>query len=133
MTCCRAQHPEELVEQLGYLRDVAAETGDDASRLVISLPGDAQHRRLGGRGARPPSATTSPSTTRSCPKAMDLSNWGPVGTPEQIIEWFRTFADGGRRPLHLPLRLARPVRAGGAVRARRAAGAPRAEPASAGG
>ena len=36
MTCCRAQHPEELVEQLGYLKDVAAETGDDASRLVIS-------------------------------------------------------------------------------------------------
>ena len=31
MTCCRAQHPEELVEQLGYLREVAAETGDDAA------------------------------------------------------------------------------------------------------
>ena len=28
-------------------------------------------------------------------KAMDLSNWGPVGTPEQIIEWFRTFAKAG--------------------------------------
>ena len=26
---------------------------------------------------------------------MDLSNWGPVGTPEQIIEWFRTFARAG--------------------------------------
>ncbi len=49
MTCCRAQHPEELEEQLGYLREVAAETGDDASRLTVSLPGDAQHRGLGGR------------------------------------------------------------------------------------
>jgi alkanesulfonate monooxygenase SsuD/methylene tetrahydromethanopterin reductase-like flavin-dependent oxidoreductase (luciferase family) len=26
---------------------------------------------------------------------MDLSNWGPVGTPEQIAEWIRTFADAG--------------------------------------
>jgi alkanesulfonate monooxygenase SsuD/methylene tetrahydromethanopterin reductase-like flavin-dependent oxidoreductase (luciferase family) len=28
-------------------------------------------------------------------KAMDLSNWGPVGTPEQIADWIRTFADAG--------------------------------------
>ena len=26
---------------------------------------------------------------------MDLCNWGPVGTPEQIAEWLRTFADAG--------------------------------------
>ena len=26
---------------------------------------------------------------------MDLSNWGPVGTPEQIAEWIRTFAEAG--------------------------------------
>ena len=28
-------------------------------------------------------------------QAMDLSNWGPVGTPEQIAVWIRTFADAG--------------------------------------
>jgi alkanesulfonate monooxygenase SsuD/methylene tetrahydromethanopterin reductase-like flavin-dependent oxidoreductase (luciferase family) len=28
-------------------------------------------------------------------KAMDLSNWGPVGTPDQITTWLRTFADAG--------------------------------------
>ena len=28
-------------------------------------------------------------------KAMDLSNWGPVGTPEQIGAWLREFADRG--------------------------------------
>ena len=28
-------------------------------------------------------------------QAMDLSNWGPVGTPEQITEWFRTFEAAG--------------------------------------
>jgi len=28
-------------------------------------------------------------------KAMDLSNWGPVGTPEQIAGWLREFAEAG--------------------------------------
>ena len=28
-------------------------------------------------------------------QAMDLSNWGPVGTPEQIADWMRTFAEAG--------------------------------------
>ena len=28
-------------------------------------------------------------------QAMDLSNWGPVGTPEQIADWIRTFAAAG--------------------------------------
>src|SRR5574341_236032 len=28
-------------------------------------------------------------------KAMDLGEWGPVGTPDAIAEWIRTFADAG--------------------------------------
>ena len=94
MTCCRAQHPEELVEQLGYLRDVAAETGDDASRLVISYQvtlniGDSE------AAARAAFGDYIGRYYPELSKAMDLSNWGPVGTPEQIIEWFRTFAKAG--------------------------------------
>lgn len=94
MTCCRAQHPEELVEQLGYLREVAAETGDDASRLVVSYQvtlnlGDSEEQARSAFGEY---------ISKYYPelsKAMNLSNWGPVGTPEQIIEWFRTFAQAG--------------------------------------
>jgi alkanesulfonate monooxygenase SsuD/methylene tetrahydromethanopterin reductase-like flavin-dependent oxidoreductase (luciferase family) len=26
---------------------------------------------------------------------MDLSNWGPVGTPDDIVAWLREFADQG--------------------------------------
>jgi alkanesulfonate monooxygenase SsuD/methylene tetrahydromethanopterin reductase-like flavin-dependent oxidoreductase (luciferase family) len=94
MTCCRAQHPEELVEQLGYLRDVAAETGDDASRLVISYQvtlniGDSED------AARAAFGEYISKYYPELSKAMDLSNWGPVGTPEQIIAWFRTFAAAG--------------------------------------
>jgi alkanesulfonate monooxygenase SsuD/methylene tetrahydromethanopterin reductase-like flavin-dependent oxidoreductase (luciferase family) len=94
MTCCRAQHPEELTEQLGYLREVAAETGDDASRLVVSYQvtlniGDSEDRARSAFGEY---------ISKYYPelsKAMNLSNWGPVGTPEQIIAWFRTFAEAG--------------------------------------
>lgn len=28
-------------------------------------------------------------------QAMDLSNWGPVGTPDQIAAWLREFAGRG--------------------------------------
>ena len=94
MTCCRAQHPEELVEQLGYLRDMAAETGDDVDRLVVSYQvtmniGDSESQANAAFGEY---------ISKYYPelsKAMNLSNWGPVGTPDQIIEWFRTFAAAG--------------------------------------
>jgi len=94
MTCCRAQHPEELTEQLGYLVEVAAETGDDASRLVISYQvtlniadsEDAARTAFGDYISR---------YYPELSKAMNLANWGPVGTPEQIISWFRTFAEAG--------------------------------------
>lgn len=94
MTCCRAQHPEELTEQLGYMREVAAETEDDASRLVVSYQvtlniGDSEERARSAFGEY---------ISKYYPelsKAMNLSNWGPVGTPEQIIAWFRTFAEAG--------------------------------------
>jgi alkanesulfonate monooxygenase SsuD/methylene tetrahydromethanopterin reductase-like flavin-dependent oxidoreductase (luciferase family) len=94
MTCCRARHPEELVEQLGYLREVAAETGDDAGRLVISYQvtlnvGDSEDQARNAFGQY--ISTYYPELS----KAMNLSNWGPVGTPDQIIEWFRTFAKAG--------------------------------------
>ena len=94
MTCCRAQHPEELVEQLGYLRDVAAETGDDASRLVISYQvtlniGDSEEK------AREAFGQYIGQYYPELSKMTDLSNWGPVGSPEQIIEWFRTFRKAG--------------------------------------
>ena len=28
-------------------------------------------------------------------KAMDIGEWGPVGTPDDIADWLRTFADAG--------------------------------------
>ena len=94
MTCCRAQHPEELTEQLGYLQEAATRYGKDFSRYTVSYQvtmniGDSEeeaHRDFGDYISK-----YYPELSR----AMDLSNWGPVGTPEQITAWLRDFAGRG--------------------------------------
>jgi alkanesulfonate monooxygenase SsuD/methylene tetrahydromethanopterin reductase-like flavin-dependent oxidoreductase (luciferase family) len=94
MSCCRAQHPEELVEQLGWIERYADEHGADFGRLVISYQvtmniGDSEDEARAAFGEY--ISKYYPELSR----AMDLSNWGPVGTPEQIAEWIRSFAEAG--------------------------------------
>lgn len=94
MTCCRAQHPDELVEQLGLIERYADEHGHDFSRLVISY----QVTMNIGESEDEARSAFGDYISKYYPelsKAMDLSNWGPVGTPEQIAEWIRTFAEAG--------------------------------------
>jgi alkanesulfonate monooxygenase SsuD/methylene tetrahydromethanopterin reductase-like flavin-dependent oxidoreductase (luciferase family) len=94
LTCCRAQHPEELVEQLGWIRDAAERYEADFGRLAIAYQvtmniGDSESE---ARGAFDEYISK---YYPELSQAMDLSNWGPVGTPEQIAEWIRTFAEAG--------------------------------------
>ena len=94
MTCCRAQHPEELVDQLRLIEGYADEHGHDFSRFVISYQvtmniGDSED------DARTAFGDYISKYYPELSKAMDLSNWGPVGTPEEIADWIRTFADAG--------------------------------------
>ena len=94
MTCCRAQHPEELVEQLRLIERYADEHDADFSRLVISY----QVTMNIGDSPQAAERAFDEYISRYYPElsqAMDLSNWGPVGTPEQIADWLRTFADAG--------------------------------------
>ena len=94
MTCCRAQHPNELVEQLEAIELYADEHDADFSRLTISYQvtmniGESEDE---ARGAFDDYISK---YYPELSKAMDLSNWGPVGTPDQIAEWIRTFAEAG--------------------------------------
>jgi alkanesulfonate monooxygenase SsuD/methylene tetrahydromethanopterin reductase-like flavin-dependent oxidoreductase (luciferase family) len=94
MTCCRAQHPEELIEQLRWIERVADEEGDDVSRLVISYQvtmniGDSED------DARASFDEYIGKYYPELSQMMDLSNWGPVGTADQIADWLATFAEAG--------------------------------------
>jgi alkanesulfonate monooxygenase SsuD/methylene tetrahydromethanopterin reductase-like flavin-dependent oxidoreductase (luciferase family) len=94
MTCCRAEHPEELTEQIGYLEEAAARHGREFSDYTVSYQvtmniGDTQEEAQAGIDAY--ISQYYPELS----KAMDLGEWGPVGTPDDIIDWLNTFADVG--------------------------------------
>jgi alkanesulfonate monooxygenase SsuD/methylene tetrahydromethanopterin reductase-like flavin-dependent oxidoreductase (luciferase family) len=94
MTCCRAQHPEELVEQLGYLGRAVEERGSDLDAYSVSY----QVTMNIGESEEEARSAFDDYISKYYPElsqAMDLSNWGPVGTPDQIAAWLREFADAG--------------------------------------
>jgi len=96
MTCCRAEHPEELTEQIGYLREAAERHGRDFDDYTVSYQvtmniGDSKVQ------ARAAFGDYISKYYPELSQAMDLSNWGPVGTPEEIAAWLREFQDRGVR------------------------------------
>jgi alkanesulfonate monooxygenase SsuD/methylene tetrahydromethanopterin reductase-like flavin-dependent oxidoreductase (luciferase family) len=96
MTCCRAQHPEELEEQLRAIEEYADRDGADFSRLTIAYQvtmniGDSEAE------ARTAFGDYISKYYPELSQAMDLSNWGPVGTPDDIAAWLRRFAEAGVR------------------------------------
>jgi len=94
LTCCRAQHPEELVEQLGAIERYADDHGADFSRLVIAYQVTMNIADSAAEAERAFDEYIS-KYYPELSQAMDLSNWGPVGTPDDIADWIRTFADAG--------------------------------------
>jgi alkanesulfonate monooxygenase SsuD/methylene tetrahydromethanopterin reductase-like flavin-dependent oxidoreductase (luciferase family) len=94
MTCCRAQHPEEVEEQVAQLRKAADDLGEDFSRYVISYQvtmniGDSEDQ------ARAAFGQYISSYYPELSKSVDLSNWGPVGSPDAVADWFRRFHAAG--------------------------------------
>ena len=94
MTCCRAEHPEELTEQIGYLREAAERHGRDFDDYTVSYQvtmniGDSKEE------ARDAFGDYISKYYPELSQAMDLSNWGPVGTPDEIAAWLREFSDRG--------------------------------------
>jgi alkanesulfonate monooxygenase SsuD/methylene tetrahydromethanopterin reductase-like flavin-dependent oxidoreductase (luciferase family) len=94
LTCCRATHPEEVAEQVAAIRSAAQEAGDDPERFAIAYQvtmnvgdssEDAREAFGGFIGAYYPEFGSQ----------VDLSDWGPVGTPEDIAAWIREFVDAG--------------------------------------
>ena len=94
MTCCRALHPEEVQEQVAQLEKAADNLGEDFSRYVVSY----QVTMNIGDSADQAGAAFGEYISSYYPelsKSVDLSNWGPVGSPEAIVDWFQRFHAAG--------------------------------------
>lgn len=94
MTCCRARHPEELTAQRDSIHTAARAAGADPGRFVVSYQvtmNIADTEAEAQRGINEYITQYYPELS----KAVDLSEWGPIGTPDQIAKWFETFLDAG--------------------------------------
>jgi alkanesulfonate monooxygenase SsuD/methylene tetrahydromethanopterin reductase-like flavin-dependent oxidoreductase (luciferase family) len=94
MTCCRATHPEEVAEQVAAIRAAASEAGEDPGRFDVAYQvtmnvGDSRDdaSRAFGEfiGAYYPEFGSQ----------VDLPDWGPVGSPDDVAAWIRMFAEAG--------------------------------------
>ena len=94
MTCCRARHPDEFRAQLEQVEQAIAEAGRSRDEFVMSYQvtmNIADTREQAHAGINAYISQYYPELS----KAMDLGEWGPVGTPDDIAEWFQTFIDAG--------------------------------------
>ncbi len=94
MTCCRARHPDEFQAQLAQVEQAIEEAGRSRDEFVMSYQvtmNIADTRDEAQAGINAYISQYYPELS----KAMDLGEWGPVGTPDDIAEWFQTFIDAG--------------------------------------
>ncbi|MCA9863989.1 MAG: LLM class flavin-dependent oxidoreductase [Thermomicrobiales bacterium] len=94
MTCCRARHPDEFRAQLEQVEQAIAEAGRSRDEFVMSYQvtmNIADTREAAQAGIDAYISQYYPELS----KAMDLGEWGPVGTADDIAEWFQAFIDAG--------------------------------------
>lgn len=94
MTCCRARHPGEFRDQRDDVVAAIQEAGRDPASFTMSYQvtmNIADSREAAQRGIGDYISQYYPELS----KAMDLGEWGPVGTPDDIIAWINEFLDAG--------------------------------------
>lgn len=94
MTCCRAAHPEEFREQKEQILAAIDEIGGNPDDYVMSYQvtmNIADTRETAQKGIEAYIGEYYPELSQK----MDISQWGPVGTPDDIMEWLETFAEAG--------------------------------------
>jgi alkanesulfonate monooxygenase SsuD/methylene tetrahydromethanopterin reductase-like flavin-dependent oxidoreductase (luciferase family) len=94
MTCCRAAHPEEVEEQAAAIGRSAADLGRDPEAFTVTYQvtmnvGDS------AQAAEEDFAAYIGAYYPEFGSQVDLSDWGPVGTPDVVAAWLRRFADAG--------------------------------------
>ncbi|MCB9450211.1 MAG: LLM class flavin-dependent oxidoreductase [Anaerolineaceae bacterium] len=94
MTCCRAGHPEEFKEQREEVLKAIEESGGNPDDFVMSYQvtmNIADTREEAQKGIQAYISEYYPELSQK----MDISQWGPVGNPDDIMEWLRTFSEAG--------------------------------------
>ncbi|MFT7459247.1 MAG: alkanesulfonate monooxygenase SsuD [Planctomycetota bacterium] len=94
LTCCRAKHPEEVSEQLSSLRRMASDRGRDPDNLSVAYQ-VTMHIGDSTVTANADFEEYIASYYPELSKILDLAEWGPVGTVEEIGDWIETFARAG--------------------------------------
>jgi alkanesulfonate monooxygenase SsuD/methylene tetrahydromethanopterin reductase-like flavin-dependent oxidoreductase (luciferase family) len=94
LTCCRASHPEEVEEQVEAIRAAAVEQGEDPDRFAIAYQVTVTLADSGddaaGHFARFIAAFYPEFGSQ-----VDPEDWGPLGTPDDVMKWFTRFAAAG--------------------------------------
>lgn len=89
LTCCRASHPEEVESFVAELTQLRSLDGFDVAYQVTMVlgdtKGDALREQRGYIDAYYPGFSD----------AVDLADWGPAGTADEVAGWIRRFAAAG--------------------------------------
>lgn len=94
LTCCRADHPEEYEQQWNAIADYADERGVDpddvgtAYQVTLNVSDTAESAE----------EEMHEYISDYYPAMYDpdgMADWGPMGTPAEVAEWFDTFGENG--------------------------------------
>lgn len=94
MTCCRASEPEEFIQQREQILEAVDAAGGKPEDCVMSYQvtmNIADSKQQAQDDIQAYISEYYPELSQK----MDISQWGPVGTPDDIMEWLKTFADAG--------------------------------------
>ena len=94
MTCCRAAEPDEFRSQREQIVKSVEAIDRNPDEYVMSYQvtmNIADSREEAQEGIEAYINEYYPELSQK----MDISQWGPVGTPEDIMEWLNTFAEAG--------------------------------------
>ena len=94
LTCCRARHPEEFREQFEQIRAAIKEVGRDPAAFTMAYQvtmSIADRRDAARQAAREYIARYYPEFG----DVVDLDEWGPIGTPDDVITWIEEFSRVG--------------------------------------
>lgn len=94
MTCCRAGQLQEFRDQKEQIVEAIGETGKNPDDYVMSYQvtmNIADTKEEAQKGIQEYISEYYPELSQK----MDISEWGPVGNPDDIMEWINDFSDAG--------------------------------------